>query len=258
MDDHLKKECLEQGFADRKTVEEAIGGKLKEIETDATRVHGIFRNELDKWKKERLCGRKFRFVATIEVPPSGKLTKGVGRIAEKILESRMKYEQWEQPSETEKGKAPERHDLDNFLEKMGDVVRFRIKCNYLDDVRFIDEKLKALFTRYYEIISIADRKDFIDTPYPDRRVGHRAIQYTLRYNDVQNPFLFEVQIMTQLQHAWDKKDHHLVYERVRDGDGEKIPNHLKNRVAAMSELLYVADITFDELRQKINEETGEE
>jgi ppGpp synthetase/RelA/SpoT-type nucleotidyltranferase len=66
-------------------------------------------------------------------------------------------------------------------------------------------------------------------------------------------FLFEIQIMTQLQHAWDKKDHHLIYEHVRAGRGDRIPVHLKNRVTAMSELLYVADTIFDELLEEITQ-----
>jgi len=57
--------------------------------------------------------------------------------------------------------------------------------------------------------------------------------------------------MTQLQHAWDKKDHHLIYEYVRVKRGNEIPLYLRNRIAAMSELLYVADTVFDALREDI-------
>ena len=57
--------------------------------------------------------------------------------------------------------------------------------------------------------------------------------------------------MTQLEEAWDKKDHYLVYERRRkepERDEENFPDFLDAKMFAMSELLYVADQYFEQLR----------
>jgi ppGpp synthetase/RelA/SpoT-type nucleotidyltranferase len=59
----------------------------------------------------------------------------------------------------------------------------------------------------------------------------------------------EVQIQTQLQEAWDKKDHFLVYEPRRRGEDVSLDHRCE--IFAMSELLYVADLTFDRLREEI-------
>lgn len=235
----------EWDFGSRKELEDDIAARLRDLEPYANLIIGIFKTNIDEWVAERIKSRGYRFVAKIEKPPGSRLTKSPQRIVDKIIESH-------------KNEGSTKYDPENFLTTMSDVVRFRIKCNYLDDVQYFKEKIDELFKNDYEKIAIEDAKDYISTPYPDRRVGHRAIQYTFRYSDDENPFLFEVQIMTPLQHAWDKKDHHLIYEYVREGRGNEIPVHLKNRVAAMSELLYVADTVFDELRSSINEILEEE
>ena len=143
---------------------------------------------------------------------------------------------------------------------MTDLIRFRIVCNYLCDVRYIEERIESNIQSIEDRIRCFDKGcrkltpkkvDHIEIPFPERSAGHRAVQYVFKYSGEGGPTLFEVQVMTQLQHAWDKKDHHLIYEYVRANQGHKIPLHLKNRMAAMSELLYVADTVFDELRKDI-------
>lgn len=52
-----------------------------------------------------------------------------------------------------------------------------------------------------------------------------------------------------LENAWDRKDHHLVYEPERRGVA--IDQIFKLRVKAISDMLYVADEYFDVLRQKL-------
>lgn len=64
----------------------------------------------------------------------------------------------------------------------------------------------------------------------------------------------EVQIQTMLQEAWDKKDHFLVYEPKRRGEAVEACHIIE--IYAMSELLYVADLTFDRLLEIIRERRG--
>jgi hypothetical protein len=57
-----------------------------------------------------------------------------------------------------------------------------------------------------------------------------------------------------LQEAWDKKDHFLIYEPRRRG--EPIDGADSIEIYAMSELLYVADLTFDRLLDAIRRRRG--
>lgn len=144
---------------------------------------------------------------------------------------------------------------ENFHETMEDIMRFRILCNYLKDI----EALKKILPR--EIMKIKGYelhngpKDFIMKDPEDRKKGHRAVHFVFRMNHSQKNYLFEVQLMTLLQHAWDKKDHHLVYEYHRNG--EEVPMELKIRSYAMSEMLYIADDFFNSILEDNQPKGGE-
>ncbi|MBI5604819.1 MAG: hypothetical protein HY879_15880 [Deltaproteobacteria bacterium] len=246
------------GFPSRKDYEAFIGKQLRDLDIPAQELKLSFERELEGWARESLTGQRERFVARIEPPPSGHsgtggstLLKSPARVAEKVLKSWLDYLEWEKaPKEKRRKIPPFKHHPRKFLQTLPDIVRFRMVCNYLKDLRFIDEKLKT-FIANDPRLQADSREDHIAIHYPGSRAGHRAIEYTIVFQEMGVRFLFEIQLMTQLQHAWDKKDHHLIYEYVRIGKGDLIPEHLRNRVAAMSELLFVADTIFDELLEEI-------
>ncbi|MFH1097301.1 MAG: RelA/SpoT domain-containing protein [Candidatus Desantisbacteria bacterium] len=140
---------------------------------------------------------------------------------------------------------PEEYTLENFDTKMEDITRFRIVCNYLSDIFVLMERLKA-DSGLKSCCKISDEKDYI-VKHCTR--SHRAVHLILKVPMQDKTRKVELQIMTQLQHAWDKKDHNLIYEKRRIG--EKIDEKDKIKMAAMSDLLYVADEFFDDLRKKI-------
>lgn len=253
------------GFSDRSDFEIFLGNHLKSLEGPALEVRKAFEKELEQWINEYLNGYPERFVARIEAPPPSRkgrgrtsLLKTPERVAEKIFRSWRDYQAWEKKDKSRcQNGPPLRHDPQTFLQTIPDIVRFRIICNYLKDLKFIDNQLQTFSDRDPRF-KVESREDHIDTLFPCSRVGHRAIEYTIRFKNEATPFLFEVQIMTQLQHAWDKKDHHLLYEPIRAGREERIPVQLRNRLAAMSELLYMADTLFDELLAEITKITQTE
>ena len=237
-------------FKNKHAFEKHVQQTIEDLEFAAQRIFYLFRNKVEEWEKAYLNSNKGkeRFVAETITPPQDKLIKGPERIAQKIIDSWIEHDEWrEKGSQVE---APQKHDPKGFLSTMTDVIRFRIVCNYLSDVEYIDKRLKSFVDRSGDL-KIKSRNDHIETPFPTRRAGHRAVQYVLEYCKSEPPILFEVQIMTQLQHAWDKKDHHLIYEYVRLKQDGKIPLYLKNRMAAMSEMLYIADAAFDSLKEEI-------
>jgi len=254
MAENKEKEYIKRwDFKSRADFEKYIQEIIADLEFIAPRIFDLFKDEVTEWGKDFLKAKKERFVAEAKIPIESKPTsiiKGAARIAQKIIDSWDEYEQWNVQPKGIRGKEPKKHDPRNFLNTMADVVRFRIICNYLSDVEFIDRKIGA-FGKKANRLKIISRENHIETPFPKRRAGHRAFQYTMKYFDDKQTVLFELQVMTQLQHAWDKKDHHLFYEYVRIKKDKKIPVYLKNRMAAMSELLYVADGAFDSLREEI-------
>lgn len=170
-------------------------------------------------------------------------------IIEKIRRSQNEYRE-----KIEKGEISDPpYDVDNFDKKMTDLARFRIVCNFLSDVRKVSDRIKKneKIKGFFKV----EEKETIDLHR--RKSGERSFKLILEYKS--RPGLFiEIQIMTQLQEAWDKKDHYLVYEKRRTnpkGDEENFPNYLDSKMFAMAELLYVADNYFDQLRRE--EEEGE-
>jgi len=138
--------------------------------------------------------------------------------------------------------------LDNFATTMKDLARFRIVCNFLNDVEKVVEALKSsdiLKKRFH-----VKTKSSMDLHPGSRKSGERSVKFILEYK--KHPGLFlEIQIMTQLSEAWDKKDHFLVYEtrrRFPDREDVNFPDYLDAKMHAMGELLYVADNYFEALR----------
>lgn len=242
------------GFKRREDYVKHVKEKIDDFEFIAGEIFNRFTRKATEWERDYLKDKKKRFVARAERPPEGKLIKDPERVVEKILQSWEDHRLWENLSDEEKSyiKEPPKYDPSCFIETMPDLVRFRILCNYLSDLYYVDNRIKE-FNNKDETIELIERHDYIATPFAERRVGHRALQYVFRYCNGEDTLLFEVQVMSQLQHAWDKKDHHLIYEYDRIKQGNRIPLHLRNRMAAMSELLYVADTVFDSLYDDITE-----
>lgn len=137
-----------------------------------------------------------------------------------------------------------KYTVDDFHETMEDIIRFRILCNYLCDA---DDMAKILPGKMEEMgyKMVGEPKNFINKEPAERKKGHRAIHLIFQAEFNRRIYRFEVQVMTLLQNAWDRKDHSIVYEYQRIG--KEVPLKLKMRSYAMSEMLYVADDYFNEL-----------
>ena len=165
----------------------------------------------------------------------------------------------------DKSPAP-RLGFDNFLEQVDDLARFRIVLNFLSDVDVVCRRLEEPYAckaqdlpqvspaqrSLHEEFILRDNRlhDFIQLKPKERGNGERCRKglFLLR----RNPQLkVEVQVQTMLQEAWDKKDHFLIYEPRRRGDPVDESHEIE--IYAMSELLYVADLTFDRLLTDIRQ-----
>ena len=85
------------------------------------------------------------------------------------------------------------------------------------------------------------QKNFVNKDPSKRKKGHRAIHLVFSFEFNNEVYPFEVQLMTLLQNAWDRKDHHIVYEARRKG--EDVPLDIKMKSYAMSET-YLLSMSF--------------
>lgn len=209
-----------------------ISSKIQEHGTLCTTVLAEVEKILSPFKTQH----QNRFFCRIDT--DHKLKSPVG-IIEKIIRGNR-----------ELGNKGDEFTLENFNTRMTDLARFRIVCNFLSDVFLVQKaiknsnELKSAF-KIKEKISIEQRP-------AQRKSGERSVKLILEYKNKPGLFL-EIQIMTQLAEAWDKKDHYLIYEIRRmspDKDEENFSDFSDAKMFAMAELLYIADNYFDDLKKQ--------
>ncbi len=156
------------------------------------------------------------------------------------------------------GAEVEVYTLEDFSSKMKDLARFRIVCNFIHDVDEVAEALSnsEILQKMFHI----QKKSTMDLHPGSRKSGERSVKFIMEYKKHLGLFL-EIQVMTQLSEAWDKKDHFLVYEirrRFPKKEEENFSDFLDAKMHAMAELLYVADNYFEALRTTREDKNDEE
>lgn len=152
------------------------------------------------------------------------------------------------------------------LQDMKDLGRFRIVANFLSDAEVFRARLEAPFNtatshgfsadeqRLRREFTLRDNRfeDLVRQPPDRRKSGERCLKahFSPKSGEFQR-YSVEVQIMTALQEAWDKKDHFLLYERRRAGT--PVPEEHHQLSYSLSEKLYLADYLFDRLKQEVEQ-----
>lgn len=108
-------------------------------------------------------------------------------------------------------------DLQQRILEFSDLGRVRIVADFPSDIVHLQKTLftgKKFLENYNRPKEI---KDFVFDPSKRHGLkGHRALQFSVRVPiDDTSDFGFEVQLMTRLQHAWDRRNHPL-YEWQRE------------------------------------------
>jgi ppGpp synthetase/RelA/SpoT-type nucleotidyltranferase len=194
--------------------------------------------ELAGLKSEVLFG-KIRFVAEISDKslfgtPEDPRFKSIESIAEKI--DRKSYK------------------IENFDKEMPDIFRTRIVCNYLSDVKKLAERIRKSqpLLQLFEIASDEDKIIEMRIKHPTEIKGIRCHVFIFKHKNSLDSPKIELQIMTMLQHAWDRKDHYLIYKP----KGIEVSPEGRLKMEAMSALLYVADEFFDSIQKEVSIKGG--
>jgi ppGpp synthetase/RelA/SpoT-type nucleotidyltranferase len=135
-------------------------------------------------------------------------------------------------------------EVESRIFQVPDLARFRIVCNFASDADYLlshllveDGKGRKL-GNYLVHGALKDYVYDLDLRNPAR--GHRARQFAVEV-PAQNsgrPILVEIQVMTLLQHAWDRRNHPF-YEWTRCG--AKLPPDLIINDVALAETLHLVD-----------------
>ena len=135
-------------------------------------------------------------------------------------------------------------EVEERIRRMPDLARFRIVCDFSSDVEHLLDRLLVQVdegTRFGRYEVRGPIKDYVnDLSLRDPRRGHRARQFAVAVPVPRSRrfVLVEIQIMTLLQHAWDRRNH-AVYEWSRCG-GE-LPACLCINDVALAETLHLVD-----------------
>lgn len=171
-----------------------------------------------------------------------KVIKSAGSVRSKLARDLM--------AEKITAKRKTEGSLHRRILEFSDLGRVRIVADFPSDIAFLRKRLftdKNFIGKYKCPKGI---KDFVFDPSMRNDLkGHRALQFSVRVpiNDTTD-FGFEVQLMTRLQHAWDRRNHPL-YEWQREK-----PDWMGNRVAvelavddfACAEALHLVDRQADQ------------
>jgi len=159
-----------------------------------------------------------------------------------------------------------RLSFDNFLDEMEDLARFRIVLNFLSDVKAVCSRLEEPYNcSPEELARLSDAQHALYGDFalrghrmrdlillgPEKRDSGERCFKGIFYRRANTRMRVEVQIQTMFQEAWDKKDHFLMYEPKRRGEAVELSHRIE--IYAISELLYVADLTFDRLLSILRE-----
>lgn len=209
---------------------------LCDVQVAAVELHDFVARWLDR-EKEQIAGREHRTrdVWFLFPEDASRLTKGIDSLLAKLGRDML-----DEPP----GRCLTPAEVENRIRGMPDLARFRIVCDFASDADYllshllVDSEECKRISKYRVPGTIKDYVYDLSLRRPTR--GHRARQLAVAVptSEAGRPVLVEIQIMTLLQHAWDRRNHP-VYEWTRCG--RELPAQLVVNDVALAETLHMVD-----------------
>ncbi len=142
---------------------------------------------------------------------------------------------------------------DNYRTEMPDAIRLRFIVNFLSDgqslFRLLCRRLSRAGTDLNRAFDVdpGTKKCSVHTQLNKRSKGERSWKIRLIHRATR--VKIELQVCTQFQVAWDKKEHFMIYEPKRIGV-EPSEGHLI-LMRHLSDQLYVVDRELDEVHRSV-------
>ena len=132
--------------------------------------------------------------------------------------------------------------VEELVRGLPDLGRFRIVCDFLDDLDLaqrilVPDPRRGVLGQYPLVGKVKNYLYDLDLRHPAR--GHRAVQFAAQVDEGEHSVQVEVQMMTWLQDVWDRRNHP-IYEWSRVGG--KLPARLVVGDIALAEGLYLLDL----------------
>lgn len=253
----LLEERLPENLISEEAFEDWYGDIRTDIQIVVLKVYEKVSGWLDERRKEIHCREDHKRRIWDLAPNTGSsLLKSVGSLRSKIGRELLVRLDHNQLMEGRISVDNLRHMVLGFP----DLGRFRIVCDFLDDLILARDTLLVpadLPLSGYHLLGdrnlcVPRLKDYIHDltqRHPSR--GHRASQFYVQANDNGLQFNIEIQLMTLLQHAWDRRNHG-IYEWSREGG--TLSDEILITDVALAETLYLVDRQASENWKKFLEE----
>jgi ppGpp synthetase/RelA/SpoT-type nucleotidyltranferase len=257
-------EAIQHYFPDELTETEAFEDWLSPLRADANPGAGDL---LDALGKKLSSEKEIREKATHIHRDYWETFGGGNRLLKSIPSIRSKLARDLLHEFEESGSALSRQTNEQLVNRVygfGDLGRIRIVADFPSDIDHLQKILfdSDLFLGLYPCPKGV--KDFIfDHHLRDGLKGHRARQFSVRVKiDDYSDFGFEIQLMTRLQHAWDRRNHPLYEWQRENPDWRKDKEAVELAVDdfACSETLHLVDrqanINWNRLQAKLMNSKG--
>lgn len=134
--------------------------------------------------------------------------------------------------------------------KMPDIVRGRIVCRTLNQLKFLKKNLVQGYLIQKKRLRLIKVKNYSKKPTPQ---GYNAINYQLlipkKILKTSQDIRFELQLMTEMQHTWVELSHVLFYKNMEiEKERVKFAHAQMRRI---SDMISVMDEMYEDIREDV-------
>lgn len=135
-------------------------------------------------------------------------------------------------------------DPELIRDKITDIGGVRVICSYIDDIYAIAEMLKR-----QDDIVVMREKDYIKNPKPNGyRSYHLTVGIPVFFSEETRIIPVEIQMRTLAMDFWASLEHPIRYKNA----GE-VPESTRERLTAIAQTIYDADIEMQQIYKEIRE-----
>lgn len=136
-------------------------------------------------------------------------------------------------------------EYDVMRDNITDIGGIRVICSYVDDIYAIASMLKS-----QDDVLVVKEKDYIKNPKPNGyRSYHLIVGIPVFFSEETQIIPVEIQMRTIAMDFWASLEHEIRYKTAAD-----IPDPIKERLNAIAEDIFKADLEMQEIHRTVSEQ----